>query len=52
MNFTLLADHWMKIKESEKIDKYLNLAEELKKNKKKKTKLWNIKVTVTLTVSG
>ena len=32
MDFVVLADHRGKIKESEKIDKYLELARELKKN--------------------
>ena len=31
MNFAVLADHRVKMKESEKIDKYLDLARELKK---------------------
>ena len=38
MNFAVPADHRVKLKESEKKDKYLHLAWELKK-------LWNIKVT-------
>ena len=29
MDFIVPADHWMKIKESEKIDRYLDLAREL-----------------------
>ena len=33
------ADHWVKLKESEKKDKYIDLARELKK-------LWNMKATV------
>ena len=37
-NFAVLADHRIKLKESEK-DKYLDLARELKK-------LWNMKVTI------
>ena len=37
MDFAVQANHRIKIKESEKIDKYLNLAWELKK-------LWNMKV--------
>ena len=37
--FSVPADHRVKIKEREKIDKYLDLARELKW-------LWNIKVTV------
>ena len=39
MDFAVPADHRVKLKESEKKDKYLNIARELKK-------LWNIKVTV------
>ena len=31
MGFVILADYWEKIKESEKIDKYLDLAREIKK---------------------
>ena len=38
MDFAVRADHRVKVKESEKKDKYLDLARELKK-------LWNIKVT-------
>ena len=38
VDFAVLADHWVKLKESEKKDKYLDLARELKK-------LWNMKVT-------
>ena len=40
MNFSVLADHGVKIKESEKSDKYLDLARELQQ------RLWNMKVTV------
>ena len=43
--FAVLVDHRIKINESEKIDKGLGLARELKK-------LWNIKVTVIPTVIG
>ena len=39
VDFTVLADHRMKLKEREKKGKYLDLARELKK-------LWNMKVTV------
>ena len=39
MNFAVPANHLVKLKESEKIDKYLDLARELKK-------LWNVKVTI------
>ena len=45
MEFTLLADHRVKIAESEKTYKYLELARELKK-------LCNIKVTVIPIVIG
>ena len=37
MDFAVPADHRVKLKENEKIDKYLDLARELKK-------LWNMKV--------
>ena len=43
MDFAVLTDHKVKLKESEKKDKYLDLARELKK-------LWNMKVTITLIV--
>ena len=39
VNFAVEVDHKVKIKENEKIDKYLDLARELKK-------LWNRKVVV------
>ena len=39
------ADHRINLKESEKKDKYLNLARELKK-------LWNMKVTIVTIVTG
>ena len=39
VDFDVLADHRIKLKESEKKDKYLDLARELKK-------LWNMKVTI------
>ena len=39
VDFAILADHRIKLKECEKKDKYLNLARELKK-------LWNMKVTI------
>ena len=45
MDFAVPADHRIKLKESEKKDKYLDLARELKK-------LWNIKVTIIPIVSG
>ena len=32
MDFAVPADHWIKLKESEKKDKYLDLARELEKN--------------------
>ena len=34
MNFALVVDHRVKLKESEKRDKYLDFARELKKNMK------------------
>ena len=45
MDFTILADHRIKLKESEKKDKYLDLARVLKK-------LWNMKVTIITIVIG
>ena len=39
VDFAVLADYRIKLKEIEKKDKYLNLARELKK-------LWNMKVTI------
>ena len=45
MDFAVPADHWEKLKESEKKDKYLDLASELKK-------LWNIKATIIPIVIG
>ena len=45
VDFAVLADHWVKLKESEKKDKYLDLGRELKK-------LWNMKGTVILIVIG
>ena len=39
VDFAILADHRVKIKESEKIDKYLDLARELRK-------LWNKRMIV------
>ena len=39
MDFAVLADHRIKLKESKKRDKYLDLARELKN-------LWEMKVTV------
>ena len=44
MDFAVLADHWVKLKESENRDKYLDLSREQKK-------LWNMKVTVIPTVT-
>ena len=44
VDFAVTADHGVKLKECEKKDKYLNLAQELKKKKKKK-QLSNMKVT-------
>ena len=45
MDFSVPADHRIKLKESEKKDKYLDLARELKK-------LWNMKVTIIPIVIG
>ena len=45
MDFAISADHRVKIKESENIDKYLDLARELKK-------LWNMRMTVIPIVFG
>ena len=45
MDFAIRADHIVKLKESKKKDKYLHLAREQKK-------LWNMKVTVLLTVNA
>ena len=44
-DFAIPVDHRVKIKESEKRDKYLNLARELKS-------LWNMKVTVITNIFG
>ena len=38
MDFAVLGDHKVKIRESEKTDKYQDLSRELKKKKKKKRK--------------
>ena len=38
VNFAVPFDYWVKIKESERIEKYLDLARELKKQ-------WNMRVT-------
>ena len=45
MAFAVPADHRVKLKESEKKDKYLDLARELKK-------LWNMKITFIPIVIG
>ena len=45
MDFAVPADHRVKVKESEKIDKYLDLARELKK-------IWNMRVKVVPIVIG
>ena len=45
VDFVVPADHWIKLKECEKKDKYLDLARELKK-------LWNIKITIVPIVIG
>ena len=46
VNFAVLADHRIKLKECEKMDKYRNPARELKQ------KLWNKKVTIIPIVIG
>ena len=46
MDFAVLADHRVKLKESEKKEKYLDLAREINKN------LWNMMVTVISYVIG
>ena len=45
IDFAVPADHRIKLKQCEKMDKYLDLARELKK-------LWNMKVTIILIVIG
>ena len=45
VNFAVPDDHKIKLKESEKKDKYLDLARELKK-------LWNMKLTIIPIVTG
>ena len=45
VDFAVPADHWIKLKECEKKDKYLDLARELKK-------LWNMQVTIIPIVIG
>ena len=45
MDFNVPADHRVKLKESEKKDKYLDLAREFKK-------LWNVKPTIIPIVTG
>ena len=45
VDFAVPVDHWINLKESEKKDKYLVLARELKK-------LWNMKVTIVPIVIG
>ena len=45
VDFVVLPDYRVKLKESEKKDKYLNLARELKK-------LWKMKVTIITIVIG
>ena len=45
VDFAVLVDHIIKLKESEKEDKYLDLARELKE-------LWNMKVTIVPIVIG
>ena len=45
VDFAVQADHRINLKESEKKDKYLDLARELKK-------LWNMKVTIVIGALG
>ena len=45
VDFAVPADHWINLKESEKKDKYLDLAGELKK-------LWNMKIMIVPIVIG
>ena len=45
MDFALLGDHWVKLKESEKKRKYIDLTRELKK-------LWKMKVTFIAIIIG
>ena len=45
VDFAVPADHWIKLKECEKRDKYIDLARELKK-------LWNMKVAIIPMVIG
>ena len=47
MDFAVSVDHSVKIKQSEKRDKYIDFARELIKNK-----LWTMKVTVISSVVG
>ena len=46
VNFAVPVDHRVKLKKSEKRDKYLDLSRELKK------KLWNMKVTMIPIIIG
>ena len=46
-DFAVPADHWVKLKESKKKDKYLDLARDLKKKQ-----LWNMKVMFIPIVNG
>ena len=46
VDFAVPADHWIKLKECERKDEYLDLARELKKT------LWNMKVTIIPIVVG
>ena len=45
VDFAVPANHWIKLKECEKKDKYLDLTWELKK-------LWNMKVTIIVCMIG
>ena len=47
MDFAVLADHTVKIKENEKRSKYLDIARELKSQK-----LWNMKMMGILIIIG
>ena len=51
MNFAVPADHRVKLKESEKKDKYLDLARELKKQKDTKEMLISIIIVALDTVT-
>ena len=46
MDFTVLADHRVKIKENKKIDKYMDLAKEQTNKQTNKKQPWNMRVMV------